>query len=132
MKIKIIDRRSESGQPCPQVDNLKFARTGPSWLSALLFVRVAALVGFLPIVAAAQPTPLAPHQQLLREIFQELIEIDTTHSTGNTTVAADAMARRLLAAGLPAADVQVLAPAPRKGNLVARLRGSGARPPLGR
>ena len=40
------------------------------------------------------------------------------------------MARRLLAAGFPATDVQVLGPAPRKANLVARLRGTGARRPL--
>jgi acetylornithine deacetylase/succinyl-diaminopimelate desuccinylase-like protein len=40
------------------------------------------------------------------------------------------MAAHLLAAGFPAGDVQVLAPAPRKGNLVARLRGTGARKPL--
>ena len=40
------------------------------------------------------------------------------------------MAARLRAAGFPAADVQVLAPAPRKGNLVARFRGTGARKPL--
>jgi acetylornithine deacetylase/succinyl-diaminopimelate desuccinylase-like protein len=40
------------------------------------------------------------------------------------------MAARLKAAGFPAADVQVLSPGPRKGNLVARLRGSGARRPL--
>ena len=40
------------------------------------------------------------------------------------------MAARLRAAGFPAADVQVLAPQPRKGNLVARLRGTGQRRPL--
>ena len=79
---------------------------------------------------AAQPATLAPHQRLLREIYQELIEINTTNSVGDNTRAAEAMARRLLAAGFPPADVQVLAPAPRKGNLVARLRGSGARRPL--
>jgi acetylornithine deacetylase/succinyl-diaminopimelate desuccinylase-like protein len=78
----------------------------------------------------AQPAALAPHQQLLREIYQELIEINTTNSVGDNTRAAEAMARRLLDAGFPATDVQVLAPAPRKGNLVARLRGTGARRPL--
>src|SRR5262249_51520623 len=78
----------------------------------------------------AQPAALAPHQQLLREIYQELIEINTTNSVGDNTKAAEAMARRLIAAGFPAADVQVLAPAPRKGNIVARLRGTGARRPL--
>jgi acetylornithine deacetylase/succinyl-diaminopimelate desuccinylase-like protein len=46
------------------------------------------------------------------------------------TKAADAMAERLKAAGFPAADVQVLGPDPRKGNLVARYRGTGARRPL--
>ena len=79
---------------------------------------------------AAQPATLEPHQQLLREIYQELIEINTTNSVGDNTKAAEAMARRLLAAGFPAADVQVLVPAPRKGNMVARLRGTGARRPL--
>jgi acetylornithine deacetylase/succinyl-diaminopimelate desuccinylase-like protein len=79
---------------------------------------------------SAQPATLEPHQQLLREIYQELIEINTTNSVGDNTKAAEAMARRLLAAGFPAADVQVLVPTPRKGNMVARLRGTGSRRPL--
>ena len=69
-------------------------------------------------------------QLALREIYQELVEINTSDSVGDNTRAAEAMAARLRAAGLPADDVQVLAPAPRKGNLVARLRGTGARKPL--
>ena len=43
---------------------------------------------------------------------------------------AEAMAARLKAAGFSAADIQVLGPHPRKGNLVARLRGTGTRKPL--
>jgi len=75
---------------------------------------------------------LLTHQQLARDILKELIEIDTTHSKGDNTAAAQAMADRLLAAGFPAEDVQVLAPADRKGNLVARYRGrdSGRKPLL--
>jgi acetylornithine deacetylase/succinyl-diaminopimelate desuccinylase-like protein len=75
---------------------------------------------------------LLTHQQLARDILKELIEIDTTHSKGDNTAAAQAMADRLLAAGFPAEDVQVLTPADRKGNLVARYRGrdSGRRPLL--
>ena len=65
-----------------------------------------------------------------RDIFKELIEINTTDSVGNTTTAAEAVAARLKAAGVPAADIRVLGPDPRKGNLVARLRGSGGRKPL--
>jgi acetylornithine deacetylase/succinyl-diaminopimelate desuccinylase-like protein len=68
--------------------------------------------------------------RLSRDIFKELIEINTTDSVGNTTTAASAMATRLKDAGFPAADIQVLAPTDRKGNLVARLRGTGAKKPV--
>jgi acetylornithine deacetylase/succinyl-diaminopimelate desuccinylase-like protein len=61
---------------------------------------------------------------LAREIFKELIEINTTDSSGSTTQAAEAMAARLRAAGFPAADMQVIGPNARKGNLVMRMRGS--------
>ena len=69
-------------------------------------------------------------RQLSRDIFRELIEINTTDSVGSTTLAAEAMAKRLRDAGFPAGDVQVLGPNSRKGNLVARLRGTGARKPV--
>src|SRR5499433_2006500 len=68
--------------------------------------------------------------QLARDIFRELIEINTSDSIGDTTKAAQAMAVRLKDAGFPDADVQVLGPHARKGNLVARYRGSGRRKPL--
>ncbi len=57
------------------------------------------------------------------DIFKQLIEINTTDSIGSTTVAAQAMAQRLLDAGFPAADVTVVGPNDRKGNMVARYRG---------
>ena len=83
-----------------------------------------------PAGSSVYSDPASAHNQLAREIFQELIETDTTHSTGSTTDAAEAMAARLRAAGFPAADMQVIGPHPKKGNLVARFRGSGARRPL--
>jgi acetylornithine deacetylase/succinyl-diaminopimelate desuccinylase-like protein len=70
------------------------------------------------------------HQQLALDIYKELVDINTVSATGDTGRAADAMAARLRAAGFSATDVQVFKPAPRKGNLVARLRGSGARKPI--
>jgi len=82
------------------------------------------------LLAAAPAVALEPHQQLLRGIYEELVEIDTTHSAGDTYRAAEAMAARLRAAGFPSDDVHVLQAAPRKGNLVAHLHGSGARRPL--
>ena len=73
---------------------------------------------------------LSLDQQLARDILAELIAINTTHEHGNTTPAAEAMARRLLAAGFPAQDVLVVGPATANRNLVARLRGTGARRPI--
>ena len=76
-------------------------------------------------------TGLAPHQQMARDFLKELIEIDTTDATGDNTAAAQAMADKLLAAGFPPEDVQVLGPVERKGNLVARYRGrDSVRKPL--
>jgi acetylornithine deacetylase/succinyl-diaminopimelate desuccinylase-like protein len=91
---------------------------------ALLFV---ALIS-LSAQGAAQA--LSPQQQLARDIYRELVEINTVTATGDTAKAAEAMAARLRAGGFPAADVNVFTPAPRKGNLVARLRGTGARSPI--
>src|SRR5919202_6234247 len=73
--------------------------------------------------------PLTPQQQLARDIFRELIEINTTEPLG-TTKAAAAVAARLKAAGFSEEDVRVLGPNERKQNLVARLRGRGAAKPL--
>ncbi len=77
---------------------------------------------------AAAPAP--PDHALARALLKELVEIDTTDSTGDVTRAAEAVAARLRAAGFPAGDVRVDGPAPRKKNLVARLRGTGRRPPI--
>ena len=60
---------------------------------------------------------------MAHDIFKQLIEINTTDSIGSTTVAAQAMAQRLLDGGFPAADVTVIGPNERKGNLIARYRG---------
>src|ERR1700704_6257881 len=84
----------------------------------------------LVLCIAAAPAPgqaLTPAQKQLRGISQELVEIDTTDSAGNNTKAAEAMAARLRAGGIPAGDVHVIVPpgGPKKGNLVARLKGTG-------
>ena len=88
-----------------------------------------ALLAMLAVAALGAQS--GPHDRLAREIYSELVEINTTDTpAGNVTRAADAVAARLKAAGFPAADVQVLGPDPRKGNLVARYHGTGARRPL--
>ena len=64
-------------------------------------------------------------KQQSREIFKELIEINTTDSVGNVTTAAEALAKRLRDAGFPEQDVIVAGPNDHKKNLVARLHGTG-------
>ena len=88
------------------------------------------MLRFIVAVLLAAGADDTVHNQLAREIYKELIEINTTDSAGDTTKAARAMAARLKAAGFPEADIQVLGPNPRKGNLVARYRGTGQRKPL--
>lgn len=69
-------------------------------------------------------------RQLARDIFKQLIEINTTDSVGNVTAAAEAMASRLRGAGFAESDVRVAGPNERKKNLVARFRGTGNRKPI--
>jgi len=92
---------------------------------------------FLLGVLACWPMGTIPQAQtddatnkLAHDIYKQLIEINTTDSVGSTTVAAEAMAKRLRDAGYPARDVEILGPNSRKGNMVARLRGTGARKPM--
>ena len=82
--------------------------------------------------ALAQGMALTPAQQQFRALYQELVEINTTDSVGSCTVAAEAMQKRLLAGGIAAADIHIVVPpgGPKKGNLVARLRGTGAKKPI--
>src|SRR5713226_1114052 len=69
-------------------------------------------------------------RQLARDIFKQLIEINTTDSVGNVTLAAEAMASRLRDAGFAEGDIRVAGPNERKKNLVARFRGMGNRKPI--
>jgi acetylornithine deacetylase/succinyl-diaminopimelate desuccinylase-like protein len=78
----------------------------------------------------AENMPSANQQRLAHEIYKELVETNTSFTTGQTTPAAEAVARRLRAAGFPAAGIQVLGASPKKMNVVVRYRGTGAKKPL--
>ncbi len=65
-----------------------------------------------------------------KDIFRELIAINTAEPDGNTTRAAERIAARLKDAGFADDDVKILGSADRHGNLVARLRGSGKGRPV--
>jgi acetylornithine deacetylase/succinyl-diaminopimelate desuccinylase-like protein len=86
-----------------------------------------AIAGLFAAASLAQtPAPApTPDEAAFRALYKELIEINTTRSVGSCTQAAEAMRTRLLAAGLPAADTQILAPPdrPSDGALIAVLHG---------
>jgi acetylornithine deacetylase/succinyl-diaminopimelate desuccinylase-like protein len=85
--------------------------------------RTAAILLLISSIAAragAEPGPA--ERALAREIYEQLVEIDTSGDHG-TAAAVEAVATRLRAAGLPEGQIQVLGPSPRKPNLVARIPG---------
>jgi acetylornithine deacetylase/succinyl-diaminopimelate desuccinylase-like protein len=69
------------------------------------------------------------YQKLARDIFRELIEINTTAPNGSTA-AAEAMAARLRDAGFKPADIQITGPDLQHKNLVVRYRGKGTLRPV--
>jgi acetylornithine deacetylase/succinyl-diaminopimelate desuccinylase-like protein len=97
-------------------------------------LRTAALAliafGAFAVMPARAAETSAADREAFRDIYRELVEINTTDSVGDSVRAAEAMAARLRVGGIPAEDIRVLSSGPRKGNLVARLRGTGARRPL--
>jgi acetylornithine deacetylase/succinyl-diaminopimelate desuccinylase-like protein len=97
--------------------------------SQLIALALGASFIFCP-PGTAHADALTVHQQRARDIYKELVEINTVTATGDTARAAEAMAAHLRAAGFGGADLQVLSPWERKGNLAARLRGTGARKPI--
>lgn len=70
--------------------------------------------------AAAQDAP-RPDQLAFRAIFKELIETNTTLSSGSCTLAAERMAARMKAAGFPESQLHLFATPenPKEGGLVA-------------
>jgi acetylornithine deacetylase/succinyl-diaminopimelate desuccinylase-like protein len=104
----------------PGTVSLSLRRLLQAALTILLTVTV-------PGGLAAQHTA---DERAARALLADLIAINTTHERGATTPAVRLLARRLLAAGFPAKDVVITGPHRSRMNLVARLRGSGERPPI--
>ncbi len=78
----------------------------------------------------AQSTRPEAERNLAREIYKQFVEIQSGYTTGATTPVAEAAAARLRAAGFPESDIFLGGANPRKGNLVVRYRGTGARKPI--
>src|SRR5712692_5111699 len=95
-----------------------------NWTRLLLIL----VIGGIAFCSQAQP--LGPEQKRFHGIYKELVETNTSHSVGDNTLAAQRMARHLEDAGFTDAEAQVLEPFPKKGMLIARLRGDGSKKPL--
>jgi acetylornithine deacetylase/succinyl-diaminopimelate desuccinylase-like protein len=87
----------------------------------------ALLAASIVVPAAAQQTSLRPDQLAFRALYKELVETNTTVSSGSCNLAAERMAARLQAAGYADADIKLFpgpAERPLDGGLVATLKGS--------
>ena len=82
------------------------------------------------LLVANANAQLDANKQLARDIFKQLIEINTTDSVGNVTTASEAMAQRFRAAGFPDSDIYIGGPNERKKNLVVRYHGSDRHKPV--
>ena len=96
-------------------------------MNSMRIVMGAAMAAMLTFPALAQNP--RPDQARYRDIFKELVETDTTLSSGSCTLAAEKMAARLRSAGYPESDLHlIVTPAnPKEGSLVAVLPGSDTR-----
>jgi len=89
---------------------------------------LAGVRGTEALPGAALEAPAGPqqtdYQELAKEIYAELIALRSTADLPeNVMAAAEAVQRRLIAAGFPEEDVVVVSPHPELGNVVARFRG---------
>ena len=84
-----------------------------------LLAAAAVLATFPALAVPPQDTPAG--EQRFRELYKELVETNTTLSSGSCTLAAERMAARLKAAGFPDGDLHPFAAPdhPKEGGLVA-------------
>jgi acetylornithine deacetylase/succinyl-diaminopimelate desuccinylase-like protein len=95
----------------------------PLRLTASVFV---SCLGLSLLAQDSLPVASPADRAEAREIFKQLIEINTTDTpNGNVTTAAVAMQKRFLDAGFAPEDVRLLGPDARKQNLVVRMRATG-------
>jgi acetylornithine deacetylase/succinyl-diaminopimelate desuccinylase-like protein len=96
-----------------------------------LWVSVMCLMALAGSTASADERPVSPPevQRLARDVFADIVGIDTTHAVGSARIVS-ALAARFRAAGFQDADVWVGGPRPDKMNIVVRLRGQGVAGPV--
>ena len=95
-------------------------------LTNLAVAACTAVFGFSALAQQTLPTTSPAEKAEARDIFKQLIEINTTDTPkGSVTAATKAMEKRFLDAGFSPDDVHLLGPDPNKMNLVVRMRAAG-------
>src|SRR5580692_12001477 len=95
-----------------------------------LAFRILFLVFVCATSASAQTTRPDSEKQLAHDIYKQFIEVQSGFTTGATTPVVDIAVARLKAAGFADADIFTGGAIPKKGNLVVRYHGTGARKPI--
>lgn len=92
-------------------------------------MRIIVAVALALSIAGPGTAQTRPDQVAFRALYKELVETNTTLSAGDCTLAAQRMATRLKAAGIPDAGVKVFTPPehPKLGGLVVTLPGTDAK-----
>lgn len=82
------------------------------------------LLALLSVAFAAAPVHADAGREAFREIYREMVEIDSSPGTGSCTNVVRAAQKRLQAAGFSGEEVQLVIPEgkPDDGNIVARIR----------
>src|ERR671937_3184572 len=88
------------------------------------------LLSFPLACFGASTMPPETDQRLAHDIYKEIIEIKSGFTTGATTPVAEAIAKRLRAAGFADSDIFIGGAIPTKANLVVRYRGTGRLKPI--
>jgi len=80
----------------------------------------------LPLAAHAQSAPMTPDETRFRDLYRELVETDTSATTGSCTALADKVERHLRESGYGDADITRFAipERPKEGGLVVVLPGA--------
>ena len=87
-------------------------------IAALLFI-------FLPVSFVYAQIDESEHARETLEIYKHIIEVETSKNLGNVPGVAKYLADKLIAAGLPKEDVEIV-PIDGTAALIARYRGDGS------
>src|SRR6185295_11986847 len=102
-------RRARNIPPAPPLAVGNMAAYNPR-MNHRIVLTIALLASAATAAAQDRAMPPESERQLARAIYKEMVEIKSGFTTGATTPVAEAVARRLKAAGFPAADIFVAAP----------------------